>query len=846
MAEMLIVLAVAAILAGASVLVITTLRKDLKIRQNDSIAREICLAAQNNLNALVAVDADYISQLINDPEKNGTAIDEEPSDYYITGKEYAPGDLKLLDLSKRSDTEDPECELLAAMLPYGSYDEDALNAGRGYIEYDPAAYAVYAVWYTDSKEPVSYSDIVSGTSGGGEVSAQNGAGLRSDLQSRTHTNAQWSARRNYKIDGRSVILGYYSQNTSALTAESLQAPVISSVSNAETLSVTVTDTNNTQNMQKTRIYLTVEGLKSGAQAVFSPYTSNPDGSGVDKDTVISAVMQGNSTKYSANLTFNSTGEKYVYTFVLDSLLKSSSEGYAGAEEAGRNLHFSELCSSLIPGEDLKISAAAVPINTAALPARSEPVTVNSLFESVKKDGTVTVSHIRHLENLDPDISGVSEMDGADISLSDIEMTSDMVWGWPEGCDIEKLSDRVKAAADKSVINYLDEEITGLNGQSFDGFSKGSFQPVTNRLIRRFNGGGHIIYNMSVSKPALNGSDSLGLFGIFNPDGADGSSINGVGLVSWPFASSLLKDGSRLSIVSGCGKTGGIAGEAVSCDITDCFTSVIIDNKGSAGELYAGGIAGYISGERGCRISSCITAGFTSGGVYSKEEYNIRLNSSASEGKAAAGMIAGGVAADSSLEISGSFSTASVGAQASSAQVSLNGLYGTGNVSVISSYGFAPVLKGSQAVGTVFGTYTTDAITGSTSGFSSQDVYDRSLYGSSYPYINTTDLDHYYGDWGKTAVYEIDVFNPADEEKHFTITDVLPDGLEYVTDDSSGEHSYSGAKEQVIWQEDIPAKGEKKIILTCILKKSDPGPNYVLVESDGACEISEAARYGTAD
>lgn len=250
---------------------------------------------------------------------------------------------------------------------------------------------MFGVFYTDSDHPITEGDA-------------------SKAVSRTDPDA----RRDYKVDGKRTIIGYYGGALGELNRPGdLYAPSVA-VRNAESLVLYVVDKNYYRPVSsktgaqsfKTKLKLTFEGVTSGEKTVKEVDPSSPSS---QTDAFSSAVLAEES-EGTFNVVIPSSGasaqqttavKAEYYAIVLDSIVRKDG-------------HFADLFPEFIPGEDIRITVTLT--SDKAGEDVSQTVTVNSLFNSVKTEKNlsgieasktvVTVSNPRHLENLSSEVSGV--------------------------------------------------------------------------------------------------------------------------------------------------------------------------------------------------------------------------------------------------------------------------------------------------------------------------------------------------------------------------------------------------------------------------------------------------------
>ena len=511
-------------------------------------------------------------------------------------------------------------DAFALMLPFGAIDETVRAGGSYLIRYQQSTGLVLDVFYsTISGSPEKYNHSLS-------------VGEYSNLMQITGTENK-SARKNYTDD--SVIGWYGGTEAQSLAKITLAEPTVE-VKNAEILSVTVTNPNPVTN---STVRLIVTGQSSGVSHYFTITESER-------------------------------------TIVLDDI--TTAEGHFA------ELRFDDMTietgNGFIPGENITIQAVAFSVSDLANIAYSALQTTNSLFaDATDTNGddtldTVSVSNIRHLENLDKAISGLGENDplsGSRVAIDTALQTDNLSW-----------TDFTDAIGGESVSIYKYNNETAAVTDSY--------YPVNLEEALEYDGQNHSISDITV--------DYDGNAGLF-AETASGSTIANLELIDFT--------------VTGTANAGALAGVLNNTDVTnvlarnttgstDADITAAADNAGGligsmnggsvqysaaaltvSGGSTAGGLIGEISGT--ASVADCYAGGHTDlGEYYTHDEDGNRIeaiyNVTASSGTAG-GLI--GSAGDST--ISDSYATTSVsgstaGGLAGSASGSITNSYCTGLVS----------------------------------------------------------------------------------------------------------------------------------------------------------------------
>lgn len=140
LAEFLVVIAITMILAGVSFVAAIRYQSRLRRMEMDRTAKEIFLAAQNNLSLVKSggIMERILADSSDSEEKAGTPVfgDDEEGLYAVL---YQPG----------ADAQNANEEIRERLLPFGSMDETVRTDGSYLIVYDPEAGMVRRVWYSD-------------------------------------------------------------------------------------------------------------------------------------------------------------------------------------------------------------------------------------------------------------------------------------------------------------------------------------------------------------------------------------------------------------------------------------------------------------------------------------------------------------------------------------------------------------------------------------------------------------------------------------------------------------------------------------------------------------------------
>ena len=470
MAEMLITVAIIVILCGFGFVAVIAHQRNLKRMEMDETAQEIFIAAQNHLTAARANGqwSSFLEKTAAEGQggSRGTVMSYKPSDYDKVSDADAESRKFYYFTTESAEAVKNGAEAL--ILPEGSIDE-TLRGHHFYVEYDAASGTVFGVFYTDSDHPITADDATA-------VSL-----------SRTDPDA----RRDYKVDGKRTIIGYYGGALGELNSPGdLYAPSVA-VRNAESLVLYVVDKNYYRPVSsktgaqsfKTKLKLTFEGVTSGEKAVKEV---DPSSFSSQTDAFSSAVLAEESDG-TFNVVIPSSGasaqqtkavKAEYYAIVLDSIVRKDG-------------HFADLFPEFIPGEDIRITVTLT--SDKAGEDVSQTVTVNSLFNSVKteKNGitasktVVTVSNPRHLENLSSEVSGVDFAEKRivkDTTVDTVSVVRNLFWD--EDAEAENVA---KAQNQKETVTAFLPAIASATGmKSTYGYYANGNQSIEKKDIQVYS------------------------------------------------------------------------------------------------------------------------------------------------------------------------------------------------------------------------------------------------------------------------------------------------------------------------------------------------------------------------
>lgn len=631
LAEMLIVVAIIGVLGSVAFVAVWNYQRSMGQLERDGIAKEIFVAAQNHLTAaygegyLGLSESDFGIEDVTSKDENGNPI---VGDYYYIVNSGASG-----------------AGVFAQMLPFGSVDETVRTGGSYIIHYQKDTGLVLDVFYcTRNDSPTRFNCTLESKD---YASAMKARESREDRKT-----GAWRE----KNEKNGSILGYYGGTDAAsLPTTTLQPPTIKVV-NAEKLYVEITDTNKSNS--KAELKLIITGVESKAKYAFELTTTNTD------DRVDHYSFDG------------------IYTVTLDDITASGM--HFGNIKADTESTTGE---KFIPGEDIEIQAVAYSTSALANIAYSSKSTTNSLFGSINsyKD-TAYIGNIRHLENLDKDISNLDANDstgGNDkLKIAHAEQTDSFSW-----VTFQKENKKIESKATRgteSEDGYASVGVYVFTGTSTVKENIGYYLPISPNYALTYDGQSHSISDVVV--------DIIGDAGLFGKT-SDVTAISNLELIDFS--------------ITGTSSAGALAGKLDGCTVTNVLarnrtntsTSKIItaptaggligDMSGTVqysaaavivnGSTTAGGLIGSASGP----ITGCYSGGHTASGSY--DEW-VKNNAHPYD---VTGGTVGGLVGSSSAAISNSYSTCSVsgttaGGLAGTVSGSVTDCYATGLVKGTSS------------------------------------------------------------------------------------------------------------------------------------------------------------------
>lgn len=562
LAELLVVVGIVVILMGVGFIAIMSHMRTMHQLEMDGQAKEIFVAAQNHL--AMAEGQGYMGV----SATTGFGVKEEPGDsesdqgiYYFVVPAGQGGTLA-----------NSTSTVLGQMLPFASVDEAARTGGSYIIRYQKSPGIILDVFYAsdptkDSRYGYSFFPD--------EDEYKNIMALaETEGMSEAEKKELKEARRSFGTGHK--VLGYYggvNQSDLVRSNTSLQAPALEII-NAEKLSIKVTNFN-TASTGKLEDQNSLTLIITGANAVDS------------------AVVEQKAFELIKDGVFDDTyrvEESNVFMLTLDSVTGTESE------------HFYTCMSDFLTGGNIEVKAVAFNNKVATNIAETDTEETNSLFASYDEEtGEVEISNLRHLLNLDADISGYA------ISFSTALQTGDLDW--------KEFKTNVGDAAGTAT------GITTAKTSSTYKSSKGSFLPVNLGAIT-YNGGGKRISNVSVDYESITSPAEGGLFcaltntkvkdlelidfnikssaaagALAGSASGEDTEISGILVHTTQITDQTVAEANKLrslQIQSTTGDAGGLVGSMTGGKVEKCAAAVYVSATGNAGGLVGSAVGGSVT------------------------------------------------------------------------------------------------------------------------------------------------------------------------------------------------------------------------------------------------------------
>ena len=674
MAELLIVVAITVILMGVAFVGVQNYQRSMTRLEDDTIAKEIFIAAQNHLTTAQSQGYLQLGSSNNNVVKelgtlgtNSADTHEERYFLYSSVDKYS------------SDPQKAE-SVLDLMLPFGAIDETVRAGGTYIIRYQPATGQVLDVFYS---RPAKSSMLT--------VSGVNLAASDYSTLMDTCRGDSSAARKNRESFG---VVGWYGGGEGIPIGTHLEPPELK-IHNEDTLWVEVTDTNGGEGSLK----LIVTGAISGAQTSF------------DLRNISSSRVENGSV-------------------TLDDITRS---GFHFADLGSENdKHFipgEDVIVEAIAYNNAVLSnvASSGQKTTNSLFA---DISKQSVTEGGKTttDYTAVIENFRHFENLDKTVSKFEhdkcykDKDGTVETINKAEQVKDLLWKGEDAGDVKSFLGVFDGSAQIYAAGEAGGESTAIT-------KKDCLCPVDLDYKLTYDGKSHKVSLVDVEHTA-----AAGLFGNVS---IAGSQIENLELIDFDIKASSGNAGALVgkiegtdsekstisnvlayhtaktdayktaSVTASSGNVGGLIGSATNCEVTKCAAALVVSGSANAG--------GLIGATTGGEVKASFSGGHTYSGNpkytgttapdpartpnavrYYDENNNPIYNVNASSGNA------GGLIGNAgNTEISNSYSTCSAkGATA-------GGFVGTGTGKMTNCY-CTGLVEGTNAKGAFTGASTANA------------------------------------------------------------------------------------------------------------------------------------------
>ena len=636
MVETLIAVAILVILMAVAFVGVLNYRRGLKQIEMDNAAKEIFVAAQNHL--AVAESQGVLERLAD----TGSADEEKLKK--IVGVSHTTDGATLHYFFVALNEAPSSGTVLYEMLPPFSLDDTVRTGGSYVIEYDLDSATVTNVFYSDSSSGLDAHSFVESESEYRALFGSNG-----------YTGAdKKDKRRNGFGDERAIIGWYGGDDAKGLTKVKLYAPQVSLI-NAECLEARVSLS--TDAIARVMAYTDVN-------AEVLVYMKGKTSSSL---RLLDRISLGTFSVHSTLDTSGKTPRRYM-SYILDDITVSGKH-FAEGKDANNikwctAVQNSDVEKALLPGEDITIYAVMMTNSCLANIPQSNEATENSLYGELKltssdEDKTVGISNMRHLENLDPKISGcnlevIGTTSGNVVSVH-AEQTNNLQWAGNGASDSKAFLDTIHAnkariaiykesdlesTASEIRVTYLDSTLV---------LTAGTFAPVntaqdSSSYVLNYEGK-EIAGNIArITDVKVDTTGAAGIFGTL----PSGSSVSNLELVDCAVATSGGNAGALLGEASGAleltnilvrhegevesakvsgatsvgGLVGSIAGDSLTVKVNGCAAAVRVEATGTDGTgAVAGGLVGACTGSN-VTISNSYAGGHTTNGAYDAEKTDV--------------------------------------------------------------------------------------------------------------------------------------------------------------------------------------------------------------------------------
>jgi|GEM_PF-4321420 len=766
--ELLIAIGIMMVLSAFSMTAILGYMRGLQITELDTSAREMLVVAQNHFTRLKTtgqwtslVEAktgqSESFDALEDAGYFGVKMTVKPADY--DAAVAADSSLESWDEAKDHmyylvhETKSTSDNLLQNILPTGSLESTALEEGAYVIEYNAKTASVYGVFYTDKN---TFNKDVTAFNYDAAKALDEQGGRPTGTDDSTVSAAK-KVRRTFKYSGKTMMTGYFGGALISTLEGADNLATALTVYNEEQLILKITDGD--ADCLKNKAYtIDVIGLESNKTQRFT--ISNFNNTNI--------VMQGEDLSAGTVTTMTNvitSTDNSAYYVILDDLTTSG-------------MRFADLCPSLTPGENVAIKVSSYDTSTISA-TYVRDVSVNSLFatSAVETNGDtsyqqVSLRYLRHLENLSPAVSSISDgtseqnalkiharMD-ADIDYTGVTSTTTAQTSLSDA-DIDALG----LNSDDAWADFY--AATGKEIYLADGSTRGSYVPVYNPRVNLFDGENHLITNLAINS-LDDDRDGAGLFSVFS------GTLQNVGVVNGTFTGAYSMGALAAVLDTYNGNT----------TIQNAWASVKMTSVRSSdtSEQSVGGLVGKINEAAigTVTIKNSYSGGFTENAVY------VDANVQAIGDNYNVGGLIGAIANNTGVTIANCYTTSSVAAYtgANSTSGGFVGKLTNPYASISNSYAANAVMSDSGTKN-YFGPYGvasftnvyflngTATLTGASdaalaadgntlaalTGYANLSVdvtynEDEALNNRPYPYSDVTGLGHHYADWVEVETYAL--------------------------------------------------------------------------------------------
>lgn len=685
MAEMLIVVAIIAVLGGVTAIAVQSYWRSSAQLERDAIAKEIFVAAQNHLT--MAESQGYLPNHGDETVAIAYFGTQEAAETSETNRTYT----NVYSFSVHGGADYTGESLLDLMLPFSAIDESVRSGGSYIIRYQANPAVVLDVFYC----PVS----------GGRYLHDLGDNAYADVREYSGANTN----RKHCLDD-DCVLGWYGGAAALDNGAYIQTPTLEVV-NAERLTVEITDPNRAPRGAAVPLKLIITGEKSGAKAAFDLLET------------------------SDRFTFDVEKDKYVVILddITTAVTDAQPDGLHFAELNGYALDSSQKAivfegsATFWPGENITIQAVAYSKDKLTNIAYSAESTTNSLFGDnsgliLNADGTTTattdtamIANFRHLENLDAVISRLD----ASAGIAKASQVDDLVWNDP---------------ADESSFIKAGETVSIYPCGGAAGTSNDCYYPVTPSTVTdgesyasptalpiAYEGNYHSITGVKVD-----GTGDAGLFGAVTvkvaaaEDDEEEEEDEDAPVTLKPGIANLkLID---FDIKTASGNAGALAGTLTTASDAakgTAITNVVAYNTDSATTAditavsgMAGGLIGSMTGStvEGCAAALTVSGTTHAGGLVGKAEDGA-ITASYAGGHTVGGRYAGITAGDDAGTGFNVTATGIAGGLVGESTAIVSNSYSTCSVAATGATGVAGGLVGSAGGGSFTGCYATGLVYG---------------------------------------------------------------------------------------------------------------------------------------